>query len=56
MEGGEEMIDKEIKRKIEANEEISAEELIKYFKHLPAPIEKGLFKKLRQRRAEKTHE
>lgn len=50
------MIDKEIRRKIETNEEVSAEELIKYFKHLPAPIEKGLFKKLRQRRAEKTHE
>ncbi len=49
------MIDKDIRKKIEGKEEISAQELIKYFNYLPAPIEKGLFKKFRQRRAEKTH-
>ena len=50
------MIDKEIKRKIESKEEVSAEELIKYFNRSPATIEKGLFKKLRQKRATKAHE
>lgn len=49
------MIDKKVKRKIESKEELSIEELTKYFSHLPAPIEKRLFKKFRQRRAENTH-
>ncbi len=50
------MIDKEIKRKIENREEISTLELIPYFKQSPAPpIEKGVFKKIRQRRNEKIH-
>lgn len=49
------MIDKDIRKKLEEKEEITAQELIKYFNYLPAPIEKGLFKKFRQRRAEKTH-
>lgn len=49
------MIDREIKRKIEQKEEISSVELIRYFNQMPAPIEKGLFKKARQKRKEKTH-
>ncbi|MBQ6860484.1 MAG: hypothetical protein IJO08_02415 [Clostridia bacterium] len=49
------MVDKEIKRKIDSKEEITATELIKYFNQLPAPIEKGLFKKFRQRKLEATH-
>ena len=54
--GGGQMIDKEVKRKIMQKEEISSAELIQYFNQMPAPIEKGLFKKIRQKRKVQTHE